>query len=144
MTLRQIKANIGDQLCIPSAVQSAALWVEDLLDPRDDHADDPADGPPATPESAALASTDDAPLTLTDVGTPLEEGSVFDGTPLAHPDVMRFDPVMTAHQLPPHLMHDMKARLNAALQPGLDYFRLLGLSERSSQPNENSWLGSLT
>ena len=51
---------------------------------------------------------------------------------------MTFDIMQTFQQLPPHLQRDFQFRISAAIQMGVEYFQLTGLSEDEALNNMRS------
>ena len=75
------------------------------------------------------------PLTAAIPGTPGSDG------PAPHPDAMPFDIIKTFQKLPPHLQRDFQSQISAAMQMGVEYFQMTGLSEAEAlnEMRTQSW-----
>ena len=158
------KIDIAHNLCAPFKIRAWALWLE----PADDNAHNAAgDGPvtsgphPApeddgeaqgdeTNEESAAADDADLPMATepteaeVTMGPPLTAG--LPGTPgsdgpAPHPDAMPFDIIKTFQKLPPHLQRNFQSQISAAMQIGVEYFQMTGLSEAEAlnEMRTQSW-----
>ena len=164
-SFNQVDFDISHNLCAPFRIRTWALWLEPAEDDRrnpEDHSlpdepatgDDGTDPAPAGDDRSEASEADDISVDVdviaeTDVAsdvnaaaeneTPVATpGESAPAGPAHHPDAMTFDIMQTFQQLPPHLQRDFQFRISAAIQMGVEYFQLTGLSEDEALNNMRS------
>ena len=116
--------NAGDDPSTTSGLPPEAATVDEAAEGAAIEDSDVTSENHAASDDEALAMTVEPAAADADTpGTPELDG------PAPHPDAMTFDIIQTFQQLPPHLQHDFQSRISAAMQMGVEYFQLTGLSE---------------